>query len=76
MDATSLDSAKLAMESSPSQLLFEDSFVWEWYIRLKVTFPDHYNAADLATNINEALKEFEEFWISRFFSSRRSLGIC
>jgi hypothetical protein len=66
MDATSLDLAKLAMDSTPSQLSFEETFVWEWYIRLKVTFPDHYTAADLEANINEVLTEFEEFWRSKF----------
>jgi hypothetical protein len=68
MNANSLDSAKLAMDSSLSQLSFDETFVWEWYIRLKVTFPDHYTAADLAANITQISKEFEEFWLSRFFS--------
>jgi hypothetical protein len=76
MDATSLDMAKLAVDSSPSQLSFEDSFVWEWYIRLKVTFPDHCTAADLSASINEVLKEFEDFWLGRLFSPGRFLEIC
>jgi hypothetical protein len=68
MGATSLDMAKLAVDSSPSQLSFENNFVWECYIRLKVTFPGHYPTADLSANIDEVLKEFENFWRSRFFS--------
>jgi hypothetical protein len=57
---------KLAMDSSPSQLSFDETFVWESYIRLKVTFPDHYTAADLSASIDEVLKKFEDFWRSKF----------
>ena len=71
MDATSSDLANLALDSSPTQLSFDETFIWEWYIRLKVTFPDHYTAADLSASIDEVLKKFEEFWLSRFFSLRR-----
>jgi hypothetical protein len=80
MDAASLEMEKLAINSEPNQLSFEDSFVldWESYIRLKVTFPDHYTAADLEARINEVLKEFEEFWHSKmkFFLLKDFWGFC
>ena len=66
MDATSTDLANVAMDSSPSHLSFDETFVWEWYLRLKVTFPDHITTADLEAIIDEVLKEFEEFWRSNF----------
>jgi hypothetical protein len=64
MDATSLDLANLTVDSSPSQLSFEDRFVldWDWYIRLKVTFPQHDTAKDLEAKLQLISKEFEEFW--------------
>jgi hypothetical protein len=66
MDAISLDLANLAVDSSPSQFSFDETFVWEWYIRLKITFPDHITAADLSAHITQILKEFDDFWRSKF----------
>ncbi len=78
MDAASLGMEKQAVDSSPSQFSFEDSFGldWDWYIRLKVTFPDHITAADLEANLNRISKEFEDFWRGKitFFSSSRISG--
>lgn len=68
MDATSSDLANLTLDSEPSQLSFEESFVldWESYIRLKVTFPEHDTAADHSALLQDVSKEFEEFWRGKF----------
>ena len=78
MDDTSSDLPNMTVDSSPSQLSFEDSFVldWESYIRLKVTFPDHDTAADHSALLQDVSKEFEEFWRGKFYFFPSKIWIC
>ncbi len=85
MDAASLEMEmeKLAVDSEPSQLSFEGRFLvdWEWYIRLKVTFPYHDTAGDIEPGMNGLLTEFGGFWHSKIsffflFFLRGFLGFC
>ena len=59
MEAISSDVEKLAAGSAEDGDL--ESFVWDSYIRLKVTFPA---TTDLDPNLKLISNEFEELWNS------------
>jgi hypothetical protein len=63
---------KLDLNSSSSDLSFEETFVWDWYIRLKVRFPVNTDA-ELSTNLEDISKEFDGLWQGSFTITTHSL---
>jgi hypothetical protein len=65
MEATSSNFNKFAVASGVDNDSFQEGFVWDWYIRLKVQFPVSTDT-DLSSNLDEISKEFDDFWQSNF----------
>jgi hypothetical protein len=61
MDDASLDQVKLATDLSSSSRSFPDTFVWDWYIRLRVQFPVH-PEVEISSIINDLSQEFDGLW--------------
>jgi hypothetical protein len=61
MDAMSLDLKNIAVHPSSSNLLFQNAFYWDWYIRLRVRITVS-TGADLSINLDEISTEFQDLW--------------
>lgn len=54
----------LALSSSADNLSLSETFVWDWYIRLKVQYPANTDSDLLLRNLESVSKEFEDLWQS------------